>query len=429
MQINPQAKALNDALEQNNPHILEMLSQKGLKAFFPAKGIIAQTADGKGKTYNATIGAATEEDGSVMCLNSLRAKVYTNPQGCFPYASSYGRQELRELWQKMIYEKNPSLSETKTSLPVTTCALTHGLSLTGFLFANENEEVITTDLFWGNYNLIYGGCHNATVTTFPTFTGKNFNVEALREKLLEEGNKKILILNFPNNPSGYTPTEEEAAKIESVILEAAQLGKNITAIIDDAYFGLVYQEGIYQESLFARLADLHERVLAIKVDGPTKEDYVWGFRVGFLTYAYKDMSDEAAKALEAKTAGVIRGNISNVPNISQQLLFEAYSSDTYKAEKAEKFRTLQSRYEKVRQTFNDHPEFAKTFTPLPFNSGYFMCIQLAEGLDAEKIRQTLLEKYDTGIIAMGDKIRIAYSSAPLSKIEKLFKNIYLACKE
>ncbi len=428
MQINKQAQDLNDILRESNPCLVEMLSKKGLRAFFPAKGILSQTADGKGKTYNATIGAATEENGSVMCLKSLRAKVYTDPQKCFPYASSYGRQELRELWQGMIREKNPSIGNTEISLPVVTCALTHGLSIAGFLFANENDEVITPDLFWGNYKLIFEGCHNASIKTFQCFNGKGFNTEGLREMLLSEGGKKILILNFPNNPSGYTPTEQEVDAIESAVLEAAQMGKNIITIIDDAYFGLVYEEGIYKESIFARLADLHERVLAIKVDGATKEDYVWGFRVGFLTYAYKGMSEKAAKALEAKTAGAIRGNISNSPNISQSLLCETYSSDTYKAEKIEKFRTLKLRYEKVKKVLQEHPEYSKAFEPLPFNSGYFMCIKLKD-LDAEMVRQILLEKYDTGIIAIQDKIRIAFSSLPTSKIEQLFKNIYLATED
>ena len=48
-------------------------------------------------------------------------------------------------------------------------------------------------------------------------------------------------------------------------------------------FGLVYENGIFKESLFSKLADLHENVLAVKVDGATKEDYAWGFRVGFIT--------------------------------------------------------------------------------------------------------------------------------------------------
>jgi repressor LexA len=61
----------------------------------------------------------------------------------------------------------------------------------------------------------------------------------------------------------------------------ADNGDIIVALIDDAYFGLVYEAGISTESIFAKLSNLHEKILAVKIDGATKEDYVWGFRVGF----------------------------------------------------------------------------------------------------------------------------------------------------
>jgi len=65
-----------------------------------------------------------------------------------------------------------------------------------------------------------------------------------------------------------------------VLHEAAEDGRNLVVVTDDAYFGLFYGRGRCQESLFARLVDCHERLLAVKVDGPTKEEYVWDVRTG-----------------------------------------------------------------------------------------------------------------------------------------------------
>ena len=92
-----------------------------------------------------------------------------------------------------------------------------------------------------------------------------------------------------------------------------------------------------KESIFVKLANLHENILAIKVDGATKEDYVWGLRVGFVTYNNKTVTKATYSALEAKTAGAIRGNISNVSHLSQSLVLNAFESETYDAEKKEKF--------------------------------------------------------------------------------------------
>lgn len=424
--MNPQAEELNEIIKKNSPAIYELLSEKGRGLYFPKKGIISQSAEAKGKKINATIGIALEDDGSPMRLESISKNIALEPKDVFPYAPSYGKPELRELWQKFIYKKNPSL-KGPVSMPVATQALTHGLSVISHLFINPGDAIILTDKFWENYNLIFEEAYGAKLKTFETFLGSGFNVEELKQTLSEKSGKKILLLNFPNNPTGYTPTEAEVHEIIEIIKKQAETGDKILVICDDAYFGLVYGEGVCKESVFAHLANLHENVLAVKIDGATKEDYVWGLRVGFITYARKGTTEETCKALESKTAGAIRGNLSNISNISQSLLLKAFTSPEYEQEKQEKFAILRSRYMAVKEALKNK-EFEKYFKPLPFNSGYFMCVELNEGLDAEKIRQKLLSQYDTGVVAQGNLLRIAYSSVKADDIPVLFKNIYNACR-
>ena len=114
------------------------------------------------------------------------------------------------------------------------------------------------------------------------------------------------------------------------------------AVCDDAYFGLFYDDDVLKESLFTRLADAHPRILAVKLDGASKEDYAWGLRVAFITYAVKGGAG-AYEALEKKTGGCIRGTISNSPNLSQSLVLQAMADPEYKAQKAEKFAILAER--------------------------------------------------------------------------------------
>lgn len=413
---------MTDINQKLPPQILSLLSERGLESYYPKKGILVQAAEAKEKTFNATIGTATEEDGSLMLLPSVK-KLAQVPDQAYNYHSSYGRDDLRQLWKKKLKSKNPSLKGKKITTPIVTNALTHGLNLAGYLFMNDGDELILPDMFWGNYKMILTHWCGAKLKTF-----KYFDLDDFKKTLQEDGEKKTVLLNFPNNPTGYTPTKEEVEKIVAILEEAANSGKKITVICDDAYFGLVFEEGIPEESIFASLADLHENILAIKVDGPTKEDYVWGLRVGFITYAYKGMTDEAASVLEEKTAGAIRGNISNVSNVAQSLILKAYQSETYEQEKQEKFRLLRDRYLRTKETLAAHPEYEENFKALPFNSGYFMCVRLREGLNAEEIRQKLLTDYDTGVIAADERtLRIAFSSIPLEKIEKLIQNIYSAC--
>jgi aspartate/methionine/tyrosine aminotransferase len=425
--INPQAETLNHVIQQNNVAVFSMLSDRGKAIFFPKKGILGQSADAKGKDINATIGMALEDDGSPLCLKSISSLVDLPKADLFNYAPSYGKPELRKKWKEMLFSKNPSL-EGEISTPVVTNALTHGLSICGYMFLDESEEIIIPDPYWGNYNLIFSNAYGAKVSTFPLFKDNKLNIGGLKDILMSEGGKKVVLLNFPNNPTGYTPSEKEIPEIIRVIQDAATHDKKIVVLIDDAYFGLVYEKGIHTESIFSKLAHLHKNVLAVKLDGATKEDYVWGFRVGFITYGIKGGDEALYKALEDKTAGAIRGNISNGPHISQSLLLKAFTNPDYPSEKKEKYNTLKRRYEKVKEIFAEHPEYKEFFEPLPFNSGYFMCIKLTDR-DPEKVRQILLDKYSTGIIALKDMIRIAYSGTPYNLLDKLYSNIYKACIE
>lgn len=426
--MNPQAKELNDIIIEKSSVVFDLLSEKGKEIFFPRKGILGQSAEAKGTKINATIGAAIEDDNSPMRLPSIEKNINLDPALVFPYAPSFGRPDIRKKWRDMIYSKNPGLAGKNISLPVVTNALTHGISMMGYMFVNDGEEVIVPDLFWGNYNLILAHAYGAKMVKFNTFKNNGFDVEALKAMLMAEGEKKIVILNFPNNPTGYTPTVEEMKAIIAAVNEAAEAGKKIVAVTDDAYFGLVFEEGVEPESVFVGLADLHENVLAVKVDGPTKEDYVWGFRVGFMSYAIKGGDDALYEALSAKTAGAVRGNISNAANISQSLLLAAFESETYAEEKARKFDIMKVRYDAVKEALTDE-KYLTYFEALPYNSGYFMCVKLRQGLDAEKVRQILIKKYSIGLIALGDILRVAFSAVAATDVKTMFEGIYNACKD
>ncbi|MEC8052636.1 MAG: aminotransferase class I/II-fold pyridoxal phosphate-dependent enzyme [Myxococcota bacterium] len=419
--------------EESNANLPEriraLLSKKGREIFFPSKGILGQSAEAKGKRINATIGIALEDDGSPMRLPGLAEQVDVAPADVFPYAPSYGKPGLRDLWRSMLREKNPSLGDTAISRPVVTHALTHALSVAGYLFVDPEDAILMPDLYWGNYRLVFSQGHQAKIETYPTFVDGGYNVAGLAEALnTGEGTKRLVVLNFPNNPTGYTCTPDEAHAIRDALVAAAEAGKNIVVMIDDAYFGLVYEDGIYKESVFSLLADAHPGILAVKVDGATKEDYAWGLRVGFLTYGFKGATPEAFKALEDKSAGAVRGNISNSSHLSQSLLLKTYEASEFQNWKAEKYETMAKRYQEVLAQFKAHPEYAEVVEPLPFNSGYFMCVRPLH-VDAEAVRQRLLEEYDTGLIATSGLLRVAFSSAPTDLLAELFANINSACRD
>jgi len=426
-QMHPLATALNTDLAADGSTILSMLSVRGQRTYFPSRGILGQSAEAKDAAINATIGTAFEEDGSPLCLECLEEMVKL-PSTAFLYAPSSGLPGLREMWRNMLLTKNPTLVGQSFSLPVVTHALTHGLSVTGHLFVNAGDAVILPDLYWDNYELLFEEAYGGVLTTFPMFEGSRFNVAGMDALLMAPGDKKIVLLNFPNNPTGFTASEADSAAICAAILRTAEAGKKVVVILDDAYFGLVYEPGISKESLFSNLANMHRNVLAVKLDGPTKEDYVWGFRAGFITFGCHGATAAQYKALEAKAAGAVRGSISSASSIGQHLLLKAYGMPAYAKQKQAKFEILQSRYQRIKEILAGHPEYAASFQPMPFNSGYFMCVKPL-GVDPEALRKRLLSTKSTGVIVLSGLIRLAFSAVPYDKLDALFANLHGTIQE
>jgi aspartate/methionine/tyrosine aminotransferase len=436
MQPVPLAQKLNEQLEAAAPEVLEMLSAFGRRAYFP-KGILAQTAEASQKAdrFNATIGIATEGDGP-MYLQSIREHVVgIDPVDVFTYAPPAGRPQLRESWRQKLLAENPSLAGKRFGLPITTSAITHGLALVGDLFVDPGDLLLLPDKLWGNYRLRFEVQLGATIRTFPFYAGRGFNSEGFAKALAEsaEGREKLIVLlNFPNNPTGYTPTVSEGEAIVSALIAQAKRGTRIVAVTDDAYFGLFYHLGgdSMTESLFGPLCNLHPNILAVKLDGATKELFVWGFRCGFVTFGpgVAQGAGEVCEVLDAKVRGLIRAGVSNVPQLSQSLVERALSAPTIDKERQQKCELLGRRASRVYEVANES-RFCESWSVYPFNSGYFMLIEL-KGIDAEVLRVHLLDQHGVGLIATSPSdLRIAFSCLEVVLVEPLLVAVHLAIPE
>jgi aspartate/methionine/tyrosine aminotransferase len=434
--LNPLAVALNHELEEAAPEILGMLSPLGQRAYFP-KGILSQTAEAKEKAsrFNATIGVATEGDAPMFLASLMEHVSGLDPQDVVGYAPPAGRPQLRELWRAKLGAENPSLAGKAIGLPITTNAITHGLSLVGDLFVDAGDVLLLPDKFWGNYRLRFEVQLGARIETFPFYAGQGFNTEGFTEALAQhaEGRDKLVVLlNFPNNPTGYMPTPDEGNAIVEALVAQAESGTKIVAVTDDAYFGLFYHLGnrSMTESLFGLIANRHPNLLAVKLDGATKELFVWGLRCGFVTFGpgRAASAEKVCRVLEEKMRGAIRATISNVPQLSQTLVETALGSSNIESEREQKRAILQQRARQVYEVANA-PRFAESWAVYPFNSGYFMLVRV-RGVDAEELRVYLLDAYGTGLIATSPSdVRIAFSCLEVEEVEPLFETLHEAIQK
>jgi aspartate/methionine/tyrosine aminotransferase len=435
--LNPIAQSLNEKLEEAAPEVLAMLSEYGRRLYFP-KGIISQTAEAKKKAhrFNATIGIATEgaEPMSLPAISSQLGNI--SPADALTYAPPAGRPGLRKQWGEKLLVENPSLAGKTFGQPVVTSAITHGLSLAGELFLDPGDVMLLPDKLWGNYRLTFEVHHGASIETFPFYQeGGGMDTDGFAARLAElaQGREKLVVLlNFPNNPTGYMPTLVEGEALAAALEAQAEQGTKLVVLCDDAYFGLFYHLGgeSMTESLFGMLTGRHPNLLAVKLDGATKELFVWGLRCGFITFGpgRPETAEAVCEALDAKTRGAIRGGVSNVPQLSQTLVENALSSPELQAERDAKCDVLRVRAERVFEIANQ-PKFAESWSVYPFNSGYFMLVKVA-GVDAEKLRLHLLDEHGVGLIATSSTdIRVAFSCLEATDVEPLFEALHQAIKE
>jgi aspartate/methionine/tyrosine aminotransferase len=306
--------------------------------------------------------------------------------------------------------------------------ITAGISLVADLFVDEGDTVVYSDLCWDNYPLIFDTKAQANCFTHPVFTAHGgLDIPGIVDALSRnaKNNKALLILNFPHNPTGYSPSKQEAQDLAAALVGLAEKGLNLVVVCDDAYFGLYYEEDIYRQSIFTLLHNAHENLLAIKTDGATKEDYVWGFRVGFLTFGAFGLRESHFDALNQKVLGAIRTMISSSSRVGQTLLYRELSSLVYHGIKTKYAKVLEERFKTVKKILETR-ETGKTLKPLPFNSGYFMTFELTKG-SSEELRRHLLRTEGIGTIALQDKyLRIAYSSVDNRDLKALYTTVFQA---
>ena len=380
---------------------------------------------------NATIGIATSNK-KAMALPSIN-KVITeiNNSEYLPYSPTPGLPKMRELWKEKILADNPSINKDFLSLPMVTTGITQGIDIAANLFSESGDALLLPNLFWQNYAQIYTIKLGNKIYKYNQFDENNeFSISNFKETLYSINEDKIsLILNFPNNPTGYTPSDVELNSLVDVISTYAKENKNKQLIIvsDDAYFGLFFENNHKTPTLSAtyKLAE-NENCLIVKLDGITKEFYSWGLRVGFITYYTKN--NELRKILLEKTQGYLRSTTSSPSNLSQQIAVRLLDNKQSLEEKEINDKIIEERYNELKQAISTE-QLDQLVRVLPFNSGYFFTIKLPSNINAHEFRLKFLNEYKYGVYSMDDEhIRIAFSCLDKELIPELI-NKFKECIE
>ncbi|NFG24704.1 aminotransferase class I/II-fold pyridoxal phosphate-dependent enzyme [Clostridium botulinum] len=202
--------------------------------------------------------------------NVREAGIYSLEKGHTHYSSNAGFIELRHEISKYLYRRF-NLSYNPTDEIIVTVGGSEGIDIALRALVGPGDEVIIPEPSF----VAYKGC-----TTFTGATPKVINLRAedefkLTPELLEKAitpKTKVVIIPFPNNPTGAIMTREELTKIVEVLKD-----KDIIVISDEIYAELCYDE---EHVSIASFPEMRDKTLVI--NGFSKAYAMTGWRLGYL---------------------------------------------------------------------------------------------------------------------------------------------------
>jgi len=419
----PTHSNVNRAIRDASPALDALLSELGRAAEYPPD-IPFQAAQARSVSLNATIGQITDGSGGILALKAVSEQLGSladrHLDAALLYSPVEGDPELRRLWAR--HHRPSGAAGAGSSLPLVTIGLTEALSLVADLCCDRGRAVLVPAPFWGNYRQIFGLRRGASIVPVEVIRERRFEARAIVEAVHSqpEGEPVVLILNFPSNPLGYSPTVDERTELVEGLVRAAE-ARPILAICDDAYSGLVFEDGVPSESLYWSLVGRHPSLLPVKIDGATKELVLFGARVGFLTFPFPRDS-AVAIAVESKLKCLLRASVGSPVALSQRLVVETLRTPGVEDEVATVREILGRRYRCLKEALAAADP--RLLRPVAFNSGCFAVLDLPDGLDSEKVRRRLLADYDTGVVSLGGSyLRLAYCSVKEESLGTLIERI------
>jgi len=421
MSLHPEAEDRNARLAKIAPTVLEALSPLGRRSFFP-KGIPFQSGQAKDCRINATIGQVTDGAGNPIPLAPMAEKMAALPaKDVFLYTPIQGRDQARTAWHKKLVEEDPRMATV--GLGQVAAGICHAISMGADLFFAEGETLVLPDLYWDNYDQIFSIRLNGKMVTYPFYREDGgFNHEGLAKALASVSGKVHTILNFPSNPTGFSPTPEDMLKIAEILVEAAK-DRIVVVFCDDAYHGMVYEKTAATKSLFFELIEKHPNLIPLKCDGITKELAFFGGRVSFLHFG---VAKDASDILVDKCKGLIRAGIGGTVSVSQVLLETELADPRHASEVKRVLLVLEERYLELKRALSKK---SRHWDVLPFNGGCFCLLKMRDGIDAEALRQKLIKEESVGVVSMGKgHVRLAFCSMRKEDIAPLVEALERACE-
>jgi len=236
---------------------VQEIAPSGIRAFFD---LVLGMKD--------VISLGVGEPDFVTPWNIREKAIYSLEQGHTSYTSNKGMVELRRDIAHLLKSKFGLNYDPEEEILITV-GVSEGKDLAVRALLNPGDKVAIPEPAYVSYwPLAYlTGARPYYINTSKS--GFKLTAEGL-DRSIQKGTK-LLILNYPSNPTGNSFTKSELLRIASVVKK-----RNLTVVTDEIYDDLTYD---FTHTAFTSLKGMRERT--VYLNGFSKSYAMTGFRIGF----------------------------------------------------------------------------------------------------------------------------------------------------
>lgn len=390
---------------------------------FGASGAAAKACAeyGREKVVNATIGAIMDNDEKLACIPTVEKVFRELPMNeVIAYAPIAGLPEYLQAATHLAFADNKPDAYTAA---VASAGGTGVLHHTIWNYSEIGDEVLTSDWYWGPYNVLCREAGRKLVNYTLFDENQEFNIasfEGMVKEILAKQDSLIAIINAPaHNPTGYSLTDDEWEAVINVCKEQAEnKNKKITLLIDIAYIDYAGEKNESRRFL-KKLGGLPANILGVLAFSMSKGYTMYGQRTGAMIGV--SSSKEVIEEFAAINQYTSRATWSNINRGAMRLL-TTIDQDATLLQQFEKERD--GLYQMIRERANIFMQESKVcgLNVLPYRAGFFISVPAADP-DAvcEKLHDDLIFAVP---LKMG--VRIAVCAVPAAKMKGMAEKVQKA---
>ncbi|HOI12973.1 MAG TPA: aminotransferase class I/II-fold pyridoxal phosphate-dependent enzyme [Methanoculleus sp.] len=231
----------------------------GIRRFFD----IAQTMEDV-----ISLGVGEPDFVTPWCV--CEASIYSIEQGSTAYTSNKGTPQLRGAISRYLDTRFNTRYDPEAEI-IVTCGVSEAADIAIRAVTDPGDEVLVAEPCYVSYTpcvSLAGG----TPVTVPCRAEDEFRLtaDALAERITQK--TKVLIANFPNNPTGGVMQEADWRAIADLLVD-----HDLLLISDEVYAELTYDGDHFSP---ATIPELRDRTITL--NGFSKAFAMTGWRIGYL---------------------------------------------------------------------------------------------------------------------------------------------------